>query len=94
MGALFAILSAATFGFNSASARRALISSTVFQALAITVPMGVPLFLIAALLLGQGHAILGILDSLPISTSRSRESSISPGGATATTARPRRWVPT
>lgn len=57
LGALFAILSAATFGFNGASARRALISSSVFQALSITIPMGVPLFLITAVIFGQWHAI-------------------------------------
>lgn len=59
LGALFALMSAATFGFNSASARRGMISGTVFQALSITVPIGVPLFLIAALIFGQWDAIFG-----------------------------------
>lgn len=59
LGAFFALLSAATFGFNSASARRGMISGTVFQALSVTVPIGVPLFLIAALVFGQWDAIFG-----------------------------------
>lgn len=59
LGAFFALMSAATFGFNAASARRGMITGTVFQALAITVPIGVPLFLIAAVLFGQWDAIFG-----------------------------------
>jgi len=53
LGALFAICSAATFGFNSAAMRRGVLQGTVFQAIAITVPIGVPLFLLAALIGGQ-----------------------------------------
>jgi uncharacterized membrane protein len=53
LGALYAVLSAASFAFNNASLRRGVITSSVFQALAITVPIGVPLFLIACLLGGQ-----------------------------------------
>jgi uncharacterized membrane protein len=53
LGAFFAICSAATFGFNSAAMRRGVLQGTVFQAIAITVPIGVPLFLIAALIGGQ-----------------------------------------
>jgi drug/metabolite transporter (DMT)-like permease len=53
LGALFAICSAATFGFNSATVRRGVLTGSVFQAIAITVPIGVPLFLLAALVSGQ-----------------------------------------
>jgi uncharacterized membrane protein len=53
LGALYAVISAATFAFNNASLRRGVITSTVFQALAVTVPIGVPLFFIAALATGQ-----------------------------------------
>lgn len=53
LGAFFAICSAATFGFNSAAMRRGVLSGTVFQAIAITVPIGVPLFFLAALIGGQ-----------------------------------------
>lgn len=59
LGALLAVLSAATFGLNNASVRRGVISGTVFQALAITVPLGVPLFALAALIAGQYGAIAG-----------------------------------
>ncbi len=53
LGALYAVISAATFAFNNASLRRGVISSTVFQALAVTVPIGVPLFFVAVLATGQ-----------------------------------------
>ncbi|MDX1485805.1 MAG: EamA family transporter [Alphaproteobacteria bacterium] len=59
LGAFFAICSAATFGFNSATVRRGVLSGTVFQAMAITVPIGVPLFLAAALIAGQFGAVFG-----------------------------------
>ncbi len=57
LGAFFAIISAATFGFNIATVRRGVLSGSVFQAIAITVPMGVPLFLVAALMAGQLGAV-------------------------------------
>ncbi len=58
LGAFFAICSAATFGLNHAIVRRGVLSGTVFQAIAITVPIGVPLFLIAALVSGELGAIV------------------------------------
>ncbi len=57
LGALFALLSAASFGFNNASARRGMISTTVLQGIAITLPIGVPLFFMAALIGGEIGAI-------------------------------------
>jgi uncharacterized membrane protein len=58
LGAIYALLSAATFGLNNASLRRGVITSTVFQALAVTVPLGVPLFALAVTLGGQWPALL------------------------------------
>jgi drug/metabolite transporter (DMT)-like permease len=57
LGAFFAICSAATFGFNTATVRRGVLSGSVFQAMAITVPLGVPLFFVAALASGQLGAL-------------------------------------
>ncbi|HSM42656.1 MAG TPA: EamA family transporter [Afifellaceae bacterium] len=51
-GALLAFGSAAFFGLNSAMVRRGVINATVLQGMAITVPLGVPLFLAFALVIG------------------------------------------
>ncbi|HEY4074745.1 MAG TPA: EamA family transporter [Herbaspirillum sp.] len=53
LGGILAVLAAATFGFNNAAIRRGVLSGSLFQGLAITVPMGVPMFLIAALVTGN-----------------------------------------
>lgn len=53
LGAFLALCSAATFGFNSASLRRGVLSGSVFQAMSISVPIGVPLFFVAAAVAGQ-----------------------------------------
>ena len=52
LAGFLALLSAATFAFNNASLRRGVLTGSVAQAMAITVPIGVPLFFIAALLSG------------------------------------------
>ncbi len=52
LGALFAVLSSATFALNGVSVRRGVLTGSVAQAMAITVPMGVPIFFIAALATG------------------------------------------
>jgi uncharacterized membrane protein len=57
LGALFAVLSAATFAFNNATLRRGVINTSVFQALSVTVPLGVPLFFIGTVLAGQLGAL-------------------------------------
>lgn len=57
LGVVLAALSAATFAFNNASARRGVLTGSVAQALAITVPIGVPMFFVAALTTGY----LGVL---------------------------------
>src|SRR4029079_10913367 len=61
LGVVLAALSAATFAFNNASARRGVLTGSVAQALAITVPIGVPRFLLVALTTGQ----LGALSHCP-----------------------------
>ena len=48
LGGLFALLAAFTFAVNNATTRRGVLHASVSQAMAITVPMGVPLFLIVA----------------------------------------------
>lgn len=53
LGALYAVMAAATFGFNNASARRGVLTGTAIQGMAISVPLGVPLFLIVAFFGGQ-----------------------------------------
>lgn len=58
LGAFLALCSAATFGLNNAALRRGVLKGSVLQAMAITVPMGVPLFALAAAALGG----LGALD--------------------------------
>jgi uncharacterized protein len=44
LGGLLALLSAATFAFNNASLRRGVLSGSVAHAMAISVPIGVPIF--------------------------------------------------
>lgn len=59
LGIAFSILAAATFAFNATAARRAVLTASVTQGLAITVPMGVPLSLLIAAVFGQAGQILG-----------------------------------
>jgi len=59
LGGLFAICSAATFAFNNASVRRGVLTGSVAQAMAITVPIGVPLFFLAALVTGRLGEVAG-----------------------------------
>ena len=53
LGAIFAILSAASFALNTAMARRGVVSGTPIQAMAVTVPLGVVCFLPLALVTGE-----------------------------------------
>jgi uncharacterized membrane protein len=59
LGALLALASAATFGFNNAAIRRGVLTGSVLQAMAITVPMGVPLFVLVCLPFGGIEAVIG-----------------------------------
>lgn len=53
LGPLLAFASAAMFGLNSATMRRAVLTGTVLQGLAISVPLGVPIFFFSALAAGS-----------------------------------------
>jgi drug/metabolite transporter (DMT)-like permease len=53
LGGLLALLSAAAFAFNNAAARRGVLSGSVLQAMAISVPFGVPFFFAGLLLFGS-----------------------------------------
>ena len=53
LGAIFAILSAASFALNTAMARRGVVSGTPIQAMAVTVPLGVVCLLPLTFLTGD-----------------------------------------
>lgn len=53
LGAIFAILSAASFALNNATVRRGVVSGTPIQAMAVSVPLGVVCFLPLAFLAGE-----------------------------------------
>jgi drug/metabolite transporter (DMT)-like permease len=59
LGGFLALLSAMTFAFENALARRGVLTGSVVQALAITVPLGVPLFFLVALASGSLGTLLG-----------------------------------
>lgn len=63
LGGIFALLAAATFAINNVLARRGVVSGSVFQALAITIPLSVPLFLLAVLITGSWSSIFGFSSS-------------------------------
>lgn len=53
LGAILAVLSAASFALNNAAARRAVVTGTPAQGMALTVPIGVLCFLLAAIASGE-----------------------------------------
>jgi uncharacterized membrane protein len=59
LGGLIAVLSAATFAFNNACVRRGVLAGSVLQAMAITVPIGLPISFVAALATGSLAAVAG-----------------------------------
>lgn len=63
LGAVLALASAATFGFNNAALRRGVLTGSVLQAMAVTVPLGVPLFALAGLPFGSFESVATL--SLP-----------------------------
>jgi drug/metabolite transporter (DMT)-like permease len=63
LGAILSLLSAATFGLNNATLRRGVLKGSVLQAMAITVPMGVPLFALGALAFGALGGLAGLSTS-------------------------------
>ncbi len=52
LGAVLAFLSAGFFGLNNSTVRRGVLKASVLQGMAITVPLGVPLFLVFAIAFG------------------------------------------
>ncbi len=59
LGGFLALLSGATFALNNAAVRRGVLTGSVAQAMAITVPIGVPMFLLAAVASGTLPGITG-----------------------------------
>jgi uncharacterized membrane protein len=59
LGGFIALLSAATFAFNNASMRRGVLTGTVLQAMAITVPIGLPISFAVAVATGSLAAVAG-----------------------------------
>ncbi len=57
LGALLALLASATFALSNVTARRGVLTGSVLQALVVTIWLGVPVFLVAALAAGQLGAI-------------------------------------
>lgn len=57
LGAALALASAACFGLNNATVRRGVIKATVLQGMAITVPLGVPIFVSFAFFMGGFDAL-------------------------------------
>jgi drug/metabolite transporter (DMT)-like permease len=53
LGALFAVLSAASFALNNVTVRRGVVKGTPLQAMSISVPLGVACFLPVAFALGE-----------------------------------------
>ena len=53
LGGFLALLSAVAFGLNNASVRRGVLQGSVLQAMAITVPLGVPFFLLLMVFSGK-----------------------------------------
>jgi drug/metabolite transporter (DMT)-like permease len=62
LGIIYSIAAAGTFALNAAAARRAVLSGTVLQGLMVTVPLGVPLFLILMFVTGES----GLLSRFPL----------------------------
>ena len=59
LGGFLALLSAALFALNNASARRGMLTGSVSQALSVTVPIGVPIFFVAAIAFESLRALGG-----------------------------------
>ena len=59
LGGLLALLSAVGFAFETATARRGVVTASVTQALAVTLPIGVPIFLLLTVMCGALQALAG-----------------------------------
>jgi uncharacterized membrane protein len=53
LGAFYALLAAASFGLNNASSRRGVIGGSALQGLAITIPLGMLMFVPATIIAGE-----------------------------------------
>ena len=62
LGVIYTLLAAASFGFNNASVRRGMITGTVTQVVALSMPMGLVMFAAVAWASGQ----LGRMDALSL----------------------------
>ena len=60
LGGLLSLVSAVTFAYANASMRRGVLTGTVFQAVAISLPVAIPFFVLAMLLTG-GFPLLATL---------------------------------
>ena len=60
LGGFLAILAAATFGLNSVAIRRGVLTGTVAQGLAITVPIAAPIFFVATFSTGNLFIVGGL----------------------------------
>lgn len=59
LGGILSLLSAATFGLNNAAVRRGVLTGSVLQGLVVTVPIGVPIFVVCCALLGGLNELFG-----------------------------------
>lgn len=59
LGGLLALLSAVGFAFETATARRGVVTASVLQAMSLTVPLGIPVFLLFAAAFGGLHVLDG-----------------------------------
>ena len=60
LGGLLALLASATFALSNVTARRGVLTGSVLQALVVTIWLGVPVFLAAALVAGELGAVARI----------------------------------
>jgi uncharacterized membrane protein len=60
LGAVLSLVSAAFFGLNNAATRRGVLTASVLQGMAITVPLGLPIFLMFLPFFGGLTELLGL----------------------------------
>lgn len=58
LGGFLALLSAASFAAESATVRRGVLTASVMQAMAITIPLGVPIFFVVLVIFGSLDSVL------------------------------------
>jgi len=60
LGIIYALLAAASFGFNNASARRGVLTGTALQGLVVSLPLGMLIFVVGATLTDEWPALAEI----------------------------------